>query len=711
MKKSSIKSKILILLLISITISFVILGVNSLRTEYNIEFENLKQKEIDLSKQSSKYIEGYLQSRINILKAVADELPQDINKLTIDNKDIEDKLRLGSKSGNFVAVYVGYEENGNFLMSDGTKRTPQTTDYDSRKRDWYTQAVEMKIGGVTPPYVDFTTKKLVVSVFYPLIREDKLVGVVSSDIFIDTIVNTILNVKFKNSGFAYLLDEEGKILIHKDKKILNTKSSVYEDIKNQENGFGEALYQDRKVLASYSKIPSANWYTLVQLDKEEIIDEIITNIVKDVILYTILLVVILLLLFFAMTKLLAPIKDVEDGLEFFFKYLKGEESVAKELNIKTNDEFGNMGRVIDAEIKQISKRLDEDRILIEEVKSVVNHINEGKLDILVKANTSNKALNELKNILNQMIENINANVNSDINPILKVLEEYSQLKFTNLIDNPDGKVSKGLNNLCSIITQMLEENKTNGIELDNNSKILLENVDKLNKASNETAVSLEETAASIEEITSTIVNNTNRISDMSIHSNELRKSISEGNSLANSTVQSMDEINEQTQSIAEAITVIDQIAFQTNILSLNAAVEAATAGEAGKGFAVVAQEVRNLASRSAEAAKEIKTLVENATEKTNNGKKIADHMIAGYGKLNENIEETTKAIRDISDASKEQKTSIEQINDVINKLDQQTQNNASVAAQTHDIAKNTSEIAKTILEDVNKKEFTNRYKQ
>ena len=170
----------------------------------------------------------------------------------------------------------------------------------------------------------------------------------------------------------------------------------------------------------------------------------------------------------------------------------------------------------------------------------------------------------------------------------------------------------------------------------------------------------------------------------------------------------MDSINEQTQAIADAISIIDQIAFQTNILSLNAAVEAATAGEAGRGFAVVAAEVRNLANRSAEAAKQIKDLVENATSKTNNGKKIADDMIKGYVKLKENISKTTELINDISISSDEQKTSIEQINDVINNLDRQTQNNASVAAQTHDIAINTSDIAKKILQAVNEKEFRNK---
>ena len=135
----------------------------------------------------------------------------------------------------------------------------------------------------------------------------------------------------------------------------------------------------------------------------------------------------------------------------------------------------------------------------------------------------------------------------------------------------------------------------------------------------------------------------------------------------------MDEINTQVNAINDAITIIDQIAFQTNILSLNAAVEAATAGEAGKGFAVVAQEVRNLASRSAEAAKEIKTIVENASQKADDGKKIANKMIEGYPTLNESISQTINLISDIEKASKEQQSGIVQINDSINALDKQTQ--------------------------------------
>ena len=364
-----------------------------------------------------------------------------------------------------------------------------------------------------------------------------------------------------------------------------------------------------------------------------------------------------------------------------------------------------MALEIDKQMEIIAKNLEEDKALINEVKMIVNRVKEGNLDLQIKQKSSNESLNDLKNMLNDMIKTISLNVNEDINIILSSLEKYSKLNFINDIKNPTGNVAKGLNNLSNIINQMLQQNKANGFILDDSSKILLENVNILNKSSNETAVSLEETAAALEEITSTVINNTERISIMANHSKELSISIEDGQKLANITVESMDSINEQTQAIADAITIIDQIAFQTNILSLNAAVEAATAGEAGRGFAVVAQEVRNLAARSAEAAREIKELVENATNKTNSGKRIADDMIKGYVKLKENISKTTEVIHDISISSKEQRTSIEQINDVITKLDRQTQNNASIANETHDIAINTSKIAKKILETVNEKTF------
>jgi methyl-accepting chemotaxis protein len=297
--------------------------------------------------------------------------------------------------------------------------------------------------------------------------------------------------------------------------------------------------------------------------------------------------------------------------------------------------------------------------------------------------------------------------------INEILEHYSKNDYTkklqlNSNDEKGGVLEtlmNGINKLQETITSILIENKSNGLTLEESSNILLSSVNKLNQSSNEAAASLEETAAAIEEITSNIRNNTENISKMAALSNEVTTSSSQGEKLANQTTVSMDEINTQVNLISDAISIIDQIAFQTNILSLNAAVEAATAGEAGKGFAVVAAEVRNLASRSAEAAREIKTIVENATKKANDGKNIANSMIDGYKQLNQNIMLTTNLISDIQNASKEQLLGIEQINDAVNSLDRQTQQNAVIASQAHDVAVITDDIAKLVVHNANEKEF------
>lgn len=304
-----------------------------------------------------------------------------------------------------------------------------------------------------------------------------------------------------------------------------------------------------------------------------------------------------------------------------------------------------------------------------------------------------------------MLEALESNVCADTNQLLHVLEDFAKLDFTKRISNDSGKIAVALNNLGDLITQMLVENKRNGLTLDGSAQVLLQNVDKLNTSSNSAAASLEETAAAIEQITQNIRGSSEHVHNMSTYANKLNKSSNDGQELAKKTTTAMDEINEQVSAINESITIIDQIAFQTNILSLNAAVEAATAGEAGKGFAVVAQEVRNLASRSAEAAKEIKDLVEHATIKADEGKNIADGMIDGYHDLNDNIVNTIKLIEEVSTSSKEQLVGIEQINDAINSLDQQTQENASVATNTKGIAENTSTIAQRIVKNANDKEF------
>ncbi|RXJ90125.1 chemotaxis protein, partial [Malaciobacter molluscorum] len=370
------------------------------------------------------------------------------------------------------------------------------------------------------------------------------------------------------------------------------------------------------------------------------------------------------------------------------------------------DEFAQMADTINENIKKINEGLQLDNKAVSDALEVVEEIKKGHIDIQLETVANNPQLVQLKDALNMMLLNIKTNMDS----VSKLLKEFSNYKFVNKVstNNVEGYMLEFINNvnfLTDEISGLLKNSLTIGVTLDKASDTLLANVDILNKSSNEAAASLEETAAALEEITSTIISSSENIEKMSSNAEYLINSAKTGQTLANKTTVAMDEINNQVNSIEEAITVIDQIAFQTNILSLNAAVEAATAGEAGKGFAVVAQEVRNLASRSADAAKEIKELVENATTKANEGKNISAEMIQGYDKLLENIESSNKMIQEIANASKEQESGITQINDAVTHLDQQTQQNASIATQTHEIAEETDVIAKKIVSDANAKEF------
>ncbi|QDM01695.1 methyl-accepting chemotaxis protein [Aliarcobacter butzleri] len=424
-------------------------------------------------------------------------------------------------------------------------------------------------------------------------------------------------------------------------------------------------------------------------------------------------IIMIFIIYFTSKQINNSLMNFKEGLLKFFGYLNKESSKVELISLNSNDEFGEMAKVVNQNIERTQKVIEEDVALIEDAKVVMSRVNNGWYGQFIEKSTSNASLEEFKNNVNKMIDN----TKNRFVHVNEVLTSYSKNNFIPVLkmeanDERGGvfeTLVNGINTLQQTLTQMLVENKTNGLTLDKSSNVLLSNVDKLNLSSNEAAASLEETAAALEEVTSNVRNNTQNIAQMAKLSSEVTASASQGEKLANETTVAMDEINNQVNLINEAIGVIDNIAFQTNILSLNAAVEAATAGEAGKGFAVVAGEVRNLASRSAEAAREIKTIVENATSKANQGKSIATNMIEGYKELNQNISQTISLISDIQNASKEQLLGIEQINDAVTQLDRQTQQNAMIASQTHDVALITDEISKLIVSDADSKEFVGKH--
>ncbi len=459
------------------------------------------------------------------------------------------------------------------------------------------------------------------------------------------------------------------------------------------------LYKQMDELTKLAEENGKNFY-----ENSEKIKDSILNVIMMI--FIISLVLAILITYMIFTDIKYSLKTFQDGLLLFFKYLSKESKDVELMKESSTNEFGKMSKIINENIIKIKNGIQKDNETVEDVLAVVSKINRGYLNVYVEKVPNNPQLNSLCEAFNLMINELRLNIES----ISVVLKEFSSYKFINKVEirNQEGEIAEFIENinfLTEEISELLKQSLLRGITLDSASSKLIEYVNTLNESTKDTTISLDKTNSSLNHITNIIIESNGNISQLSKYAHELNISAQEGQKLALNTSNSMDEITNQVNLINEAIMIIDQIAFQTNILSLNAAVEAATAGETGKGFAVVAGEVRNLASRSADAAREIKQLVENATNKANDGKNISRTMIKGYDELLENISKSTVMIETITTSSTTQEKGIVEVNSIINDLDSQTKLNSSIMDQTYDIAIQTDKIAKNIFNEANNKNF------
>ncbi|MDP3527099.1 MAG: methyl-accepting chemotaxis protein, partial [Hoeflea sp.] len=207
--------------------------------------------------------------------------------------------------------------------------------------------------------------------------------------------------------------------------------------------------------------------------------------------------------------------------------------------------------------------------------------------------------------------------------------------------------------------------------------------DDLSKRTEQQAASLEETAAALDEITSTVKSSSQRAEEASTMVGAAKAGAEKSGEVVKAAISAMEKIEQSSKQIGQIISVIDDIAFQTNLLALNAGVEAARAGEAGRGFAVVAQEVRELAGRSANAAKEIKTLIETSSTQVSAGVSLVNDTGAALGEIEGQVAKINTLIQSIVTGAREQATALAEINSAVNQMDQVTQQNAAMVEETN----------------------------
>jgi methyl-accepting chemotaxis protein len=522
---------------------------------------------------------------------------------------------------------------------------------------------------------------------------------------------SIYNTKIGKSGYVYMIDAEGTMVVHHKKEGKNYAGKGYIDyIRAHKDGgvheYTSATTGQHKIVA-FRYIPEWKLWVIPGVNQAEYFQE-----VKDKFFATFGLVVLIGSILM-MSIGFAVSRGIQQSLDSFMEAIDKllHNNQVHKVEIRTNDEVKDMADKFNLYLDKIEDGIKQDEVVIEEVNDVLSKVKNGFYTYQVKANASNKLINELRDSLNSMIKD----TKDKIDRINHTLEAYGESRFDYEI-NRDG-MNGNFGSMASYtklvggnVSELLAMILNTGESLNKDIQTLSTSIGSLAQSSNTQAVSLEETSATLEEVTSRLKDTVSKSQEMAHIAQDTRSSANSGKELATMTATAMEEINNSTSAINEAIAIIDQIAFQTNILSLNAAVEAATAGEAGKGFAVVAGEVRNLAGRSAEAAKDIKELVEQASTKALEGKNISTKMMNGFEELNEKITTTSELVDDVARASSEQLHSMDAITSSISSVDIATQENAKVAREINRLTDEVSHMSDSLVQVASRAEFNPNYK-
>lgn len=578
--------KILLAASLIVILAFALFTLYNDYLQRNAIRANLESYLAEMGQSTSTTIRNLFEGRIRLVENLAQNIAQ-------HPADAETLMGQQALISSFLTVYLG-KVDGSFSVRPDSK---MPDGYDPRVRPWYKDGMAASGPLLTEPYIDMTTNKMVMGI---LDKVSSDVGVVGGDLALDGLVQIINSLNFGGMGYAFLVNDQGKILVHPDNAlVMKSLSEAFpQNTPKLSRELTEVQVDGQARLLTFTPIqglPSANWYIGLSVDKDKAFSMLSTFRNSAVIATLVAVVIIIALLGLLIRVLMQPLHTMTRAME---DIAEGEGDLTKRLNIHNHDEFGVLGSAFNRFVERVHSS-------IREVSSATEQVNEVALRVVSASNSS-------------------------------MLNSDEQANRTNSVAAAINELGAAAQEIASNAAQASQHASSARLLAEEGQQVVEHNIQAMNRLS----------------------------------------------ALIVSSSAHIEALNDKTVNIGQILEVITSISQQTNLLALNAAIEAARAGEAGRGFAVVADEVRNLAHRTQESAQQVQGMIEElqvgartsvetmdqSQRHSQDGVQIANQAGERLGSVTQRIGEIDGMNQSVATATEEQTSVVESINMDINEI-------------------------------------------